>query len=53
MNIPTTCRAAVVKNEGAGFFLAIEEVNVPEPGKQFYLLFIQQLQKKKYAHVLA
>jgi hypothetical protein len=33
MSIPTTCRAAVVKNEGADFFLAIEDVKVPEPGQ--------------------
>ncbi|KAL6863270.1 hypothetical protein ACO1O0_003517 [Amphichorda felina] len=32
MSIPTTCRAAVVKNEGADFTLAIEDVKVPEAG---------------------
>lgn len=38
MSIPTTCRAAVVKNEGADFTLAIEDVKVPEAGQQFHVL---------------
>ena len=39
MSIPTTCRAAVVKNEGADFFLAVEDVQVPEPGQQLVSVF--------------
>ncbi len=39
MSIPTTCRAAVMKSEGADFFLAVENVQVPEPGQQLVSLF--------------
>lgn len=39
MRIPTTCRAAVVKNEGADFSLTVEDVQVPEPGQQFVSFF--------------
>ncbi|EEU35540.1 uncharacterized protein NECHADRAFT_55526 [Fusarium vanettenii 77-13-4] len=32
MAIPTTCRAAVVENEGADFSIKIDDVKVPKPG---------------------
>ncbi|KAF7553273.1 hypothetical protein G7Z17_g3740 [Cylindrodendrum hubeiense] len=32
MSIPTTCRAAVVENEGPNFSIKIDDVKVPEPG---------------------
>ena len=31
-DIPKTCKAAVVKNEGPDFYLEIEDVPVPEIG---------------------
>lgn len=33
MSIPTTCRAAVVENEGPEFFIKIADVKVPEPSE--------------------
>jgi hypothetical protein len=32
--IPKTCKAGVVSNEGPDFKLAVEDVPVPEPGKR-------------------
>jgi hypothetical protein len=32
-DIPKTCKAGVVSNEGPDFKLSIEDVPVPEPGK--------------------
>lgn len=32
-DIPKTCKAGVVKNEGPDFYLEIEELPVPEIGK--------------------
>lgn len=31
--VPKTCKAGVVQEYGPNFRLAVEEVNVPEPGK--------------------
>jgi propanol-preferring alcohol dehydrogenase len=31
--IPKTCKAGVVENEGPDFKLVVEDVPVPEPGK--------------------
>jgi hypothetical protein len=32
-DIPKTCKAGVVSNEGPDFKLSVEDVPVPEPGK--------------------
>jgi propanol-preferring alcohol dehydrogenase len=32
-NIPKTCKAGVVVNEGPDFKLEVEDVPVPEPGR--------------------
>lgn len=37
--IPKTCKAGVVINEGPDFHLAVEDVPVPEPGTSGPLIF--------------
>jgi hypothetical protein len=33
--IPKTCKAGVVVNEGPDFYVEIQTVDVPEPGEEF------------------
>jgi hypothetical protein len=40
VDIPKTCPAGVVVNEGPDFHLAVEDVPVPEPGKQSFIIFL-------------
>jgi hypothetical protein len=40
VDIPKTCKAGVVVNEGPNFHVEVEDVPVPEPGKlQFFRYF--------------
>jgi hypothetical protein len=39
-DIPKTCKAGVVENEGPDFRLVVEDVPVPEPGEQSLDLFV-------------
>lgn len=38
VEIPKTCKAGVVVNEGPDFHLEVEDVPVPEPGKKSPLI---------------
>jgi hypothetical protein len=36
-DLPKTCKAGVVDNEGPDFKLTVEDVPVPSPGKHIYI----------------